>query len=150
MPNRISHTFLFVLDQDVALDFYVGKLGMIVRSDADLGHMRFLTVGYQGQPDLQIVLMVPEPPAYDERTAQEMRELLSKGASAGMILHTDDCRADYQRLKAEGVEFSQEPIERFYGTDCAFRDPFGNQIRITQPPEGPVVVPSAEEIQAQG
>jgi hypothetical protein len=47
------------------------------------------------------------------------------------------------------VEFTQEPTERFYGTDCGLRDPFGNPIRITQPPSGPIVVPSAEELKAQ-
>jgi hypothetical protein len=47
------------------------------------------------------------------------------------------------------VDFTQEPIERFYGTGCGLCDPFGNPIRITEPPEGPVVVPSAEELKAQ-
>ena len=51
-------------------------------------------------------------------------------------------------LSAAGVQFTQEPTERFYGTDCALRDPFGNPIRFTQPPEGPIVVPSAEELGA--
>jgi uncharacterized glyoxalase superfamily protein PhnB len=50
-----------------------------------------------------------------------------------MILTTDDCRGDYERLSAAGVEFTEEPTERFYGTDCAFRDPFGNPIRMTEP-----------------
>lgn len=150
MINRVTHTFVFVTDQDEALEFYVGKLGMVVQTDADLGHMRFLTVSYPDQQDLQVVLMVPAPPAYDEATAGEIRELLAKGgAGGGMILQTDDCRGEYERLKAAGVEFSQEPIERFYGTDCAMRDPFGNHIRLTQPPEGPIVVPSVEELQAQ-
>ena len=63
-----------------------------------------------------------------------------------MIFETDDCRATYEQLRAAGVEFTQEPIERFYGTDCALRDPFGNPIRFTQPPDGPIVVPSAEEL----
>jgi AraC-like DNA-binding protein len=43
MLTRISHTFIYVLDQDAALDFYVGKLGMVVHTDADLGAMRWLT-----------------------------------------------------------------------------------------------------------
>jgi len=150
MLNRISHTFMFVLDQDEALDFYVGKLGMVVQSDSDLGAMRFLTVAFPDQPELQIVLMVPGPPAYDEGTAGEMRELLAKGAMGGVIIQTEDCLGAYERLKAAGVEFTQEPIERFYGTDCALRDPFGNSIRINQLPDGPIVVPSAEELQAQG
>jgi catechol 2,3-dioxygenase-like lactoylglutathione lyase family enzyme len=149
MPNRISHTFIYVLDQDEALDFYVGKLGMVVHTDADLGVMRFLTVTFPDQPDVELGLMVPGPPAYDDATAEQVRELVAKGAAGGLIFQTDDCRAAYERLRAAGVEFTQEPTERFYGIDCALRDPFGNPIRFTQPPDGPVVVPSLEELQAQ-
>jgi catechol 2,3-dioxygenase-like lactoylglutathione lyase family enzyme len=141
MLKRISHAFIHVLDQDRALDFYVGKLGMVVHTDADLGNMRFLTVNLPEQPELEVVLMVPAPPAYDEATAAEMRELIAKGGGAGVIFATDDCRGTYESLRAAGVEFTQEPTERFYGTDCALRDPFGNPIRFTQPPDGPVVAP---------
>jgi catechol 2,3-dioxygenase-like lactoylglutathione lyase family enzyme len=143
MLNRISHTFIHVLDQDEALHFYVGKLGMVVRTDADMGEMRFLTVGLPDQPDLEVVLMVPGPPAYDEATAAEMRELIAKGGGAGVIFATDDCQGTYESLLAAGVEFTQEPTERFYGTDCALHDPFGNPLRFTQPPDGPIVVPPA-------
>jgi catechol 2,3-dioxygenase-like lactoylglutathione lyase family enzyme len=146
---RISHAFINVLDQDEALDFYVGKLGMVVHTDADLGVMRFLTVNFPDQPDVELVLMLPGPPVHDDATAAQTRELVAKGAAGGMIFETEDCRRDYKRLKAAGVEFTQEPEERFYGTDCAFRDPFGNPIRLTQPAEGPIVVPSVEELQAQ-
>ena len=150
MIKRINHTFIHVLDQDEALNFYVGKLGMVVNTDADLGDMRWLTVNAPEQPDLELVLMLPGPPAYDDATAAEIRELVSKGAAGGgLIFETDDCQATYEQLKAAGVEFTQEPVERFYGTDCAARDPFGNPIRITQPPDGPVVVPSPEELQAE-
>ena len=149
MINRITHTFIHVLDQDEALDFYVGKLGMVVGTDADLGSFRWLTVHPPEQPDLEVVLMLPGPPAYDDATAAEIRELVSKGAAGGsVILHTDDCRADYEALKAKGVEFTQEPEERFYGIDCGFRDPFGNPLRLTQPAEGPIEIPSPEEAQA--
>lgn len=50
-----------------------------------------------------------------------------------LILTTDDCRKTSTELKARGVEFTQEPVEQFYGIDCALRDPFGNHIRVTQP-----------------
>ena len=150
MLKRITHTFIYVLDQDEALDFYVGKLGMTVHTDADLGFMRWLTVTLPDQPDLELGLMLPGPPAYDDATAEEIRELVAKGAAGGgVIFQTDDCHATYAKLQAAGVEFTQEPTERFYGTDCALRDPFGNPIRFTQPPEGPVVIPSAEELRAQ-
>jgi catechol 2,3-dioxygenase-like lactoylglutathione lyase family enzyme len=149
MLKRISHTFLYVLDQDEALDFYVGKLGMVVHTDADLGNMRWLTVHLPEQPDVELGLMAPGPPVHDDATAEQLRELVAKGAAGGgLIFEVDDCRGTYERLKAAGVEFTQEPVERFYGTDCALRDPFGNPIRFTQPPEGPIVVPSADELRA--
>ena len=150
MLKRISHTFMHVLDQDQALDFYVGKLGMVVHTDADLGSMRFLTVCAPDQPDVELVLMVPQPPAYDEDTSAQIRELVAKGAAGGgVIFETDNCRGTYEKLLAAGVEFTQAPVERFYGTDCGLRDPFGNSIRFTQPPDGPIVIPSPEELEAQ-
>ncbi|MDQ3870869.1 MAG: VOC family protein [Chloroflexota bacterium] len=150
MLKRITHTFIHVLDQEEAIDFYVGKLGMVAHTDADLGTMRWLTVTPPDQPDLELVLMLPGPPAYDDATAAEIRELVAKGgAGGGIIFETDDCRATYEELQAKGVEFTQEPTERFYGTDCALRDPFGNPIRITQPPDGPIEVPPPEELRAQ-
>jgi catechol 2,3-dioxygenase-like lactoylglutathione lyase family enzyme len=149
MLTRISHTFIYVLDQDEALDFYVGKLGMVVHTDADLGAMRWLTVTLPDQPDVQLALMRPGLPVHDDATAEQIRELVAKGgAGGGLIFETDDCRATYDRLRATGVEFTQEPTERFYGTDCALRDPFGNPIRFTQPPDGPIIVPSADELRA--
>ena len=49
--NNITHTFIHVLDQEKALDFYVGKLGMVVNPDADLGFMRWFTVNVPGSPN---------------------------------------------------------------------------------------------------
>jgi catechol 2,3-dioxygenase-like lactoylglutathione lyase family enzyme len=83
MLKRITHTFIHVLDQDEALDFYVGKLGMVLGTDADLGFVRWLTVSPPDQPDLELGLMLPGPPAYDDETAEEIRELVSKGAAGG-------------------------------------------------------------------
>ncbi len=149
MLNRITHTFIHVLDQDEALDFYVGKLGMVVTNDADLGFMRWLTVSPKDQSDFELVLMAPGPPVYDDKTVEQIRELVAKGAAGGgVIFQTDDCRATCEKLRAAGVEITQEPTERFYGTDCGIRDPFGNAFRITQPAEGPIEVPSAEEFMA--
>jgi catechol 2,3-dioxygenase-like lactoylglutathione lyase family enzyme len=139
MFNAITHSQLYVLDQDEALDFYVGKLGLEVGADAKLEFMRWLTVKVPGDTH-EIILFVPGRPL-DEETAEEVRALLGKGALGTAIVTTDDCRATYEALRARGVEFTEEPVERFYGTDCALRDPFGNHIRITQPavpmPAGP-------------
>jgi len=138
MIKNISHSSVYVLDQDEALDFYVQKLGLEVKTDADLGFMRWLTVNVPGDPDREILLEKPGPPAIDEATAEQVRDLLTKGAlGLGFILHTDDCQKTYDELLAKGVEFTQEPVERFYGTDCALRDPFGNHIRIDQAATNP-------------
>ena len=151
MLKSLEISSIYVLDQKEALDFYVGKLGMVVHTDADLGFMRWLTVTVPGQPELELGLMLPGPPAYDDATADEVRELVSKGAAGGgVIFETDDCQGAYEKLRAAGVEFTQEPTERFYGTDCALHDPFGNPIRFTEPAEGPIVVPSADELREQG
>src|SRR5688500_10898555 len=133
MTNKITHTQVYVLDQDEALDFYVGKLGMEMRTDADLGFMRWLTVGFPGQ-ELELLLEKPGPPAHDEATAEQIRELVTKGA-LGMagIVAVDDVHRTYEELVAKGVEFTEEPTERFYGTDCGLRDRFGNPIRIGTP-----------------
>ncbi|HSD81883.1 MAG TPA: VOC family protein, partial [Solirubrobacteraceae bacterium] len=125
MFNAITHHQIWVLDQDEALDFYVGKLGLEVVNDVDMEVMRWLTVAVPGQPERQIVLMLPEPPAVDPASVDEVRDLVAKGNGGMFILTTDDCRADYERLVAKGVEFTEEPTERFYGIDCGFRDPFG-------------------------
>jgi catechol 2,3-dioxygenase-like lactoylglutathione lyase family enzyme len=133
MLDSLTHTQVWVLDQDEALDFYVGKLGLEVHTDADIEVMRWLTVNVPGRPDTEIMLLTPGPPPVDEQTAAQVRELVAKGAGSTLIFKTADCRATYEELKARGVEFTQAPEERFYGTDCALRDPFGNNIRITQP-----------------
>jgi len=78
------------------------------------------------------VLMVPGPPALDPDAAEQVRELLGKGAGSGFIFTTDDCRATYEALRAKGVEFNEEPVERFYGIDAGFRDPSGNSARMMQ------------------
>ena len=141
MFKALTHTFIHVLDQDEALEFYVGKLGLEVNTDADLGNMRWLTIALPSEPERELVLMRPGDPMHDEATAEQVRELVTKGALSGFILTTDDCRKTYEELKAKGVEFTQEPEERFYGIDCALRDPFGNPLRITQPAPQPIQVP---------
>jgi len=111
MLNALTHTFVFVTDQDEALEFYVGKLGFEVHTDAPMGDWRWLTINLPGNPDHEIVLMVPGPPAYDPETEAQLREALSKGALSVGIFTTDDCRASYEALRAKGVEFTQEPTE---------------------------------------
>jgi catechol 2,3-dioxygenase-like lactoylglutathione lyase family enzyme len=128
---RISQ--IYVLDQDEALAFYVGKLGLEVTTDQDLGFMRWLTVSAPGAPEREILLERPGPPSLDDATAEQVRELLTKGAAGGhLFLSTDDARRTYEELRDRGVEMTDEPTERPYGIDFGLRDPFGNHIRIAQ------------------
>jgi uncharacterized glyoxalase superfamily protein PhnB len=133
---RISTAQLWVHDQDEALAFYTEKLGMEVRADVtlpEMGDFRWLTVSPPGQEDMAIVLMaIPGPPMMDEDTTQQIEELMAKGFSGTVFLTTDDCQADYERLKARGVEFTETPEERPYGIDSGFRDPSGNSLRLTE------------------
>jgi catechol 2,3-dioxygenase-like lactoylglutathione lyase family enzyme len=133
MLTAITISHVWVLDQDQALDFYVNKLGLEVRSDMNLGFMRWLTVGVPGDRSREILLELPAPPSVDVEAADQIRALVSKGATGFTVgFTTDDCRKTYETLLARQVEFTQEPTERFYGIDIGLRDPFGNHIRITQ------------------
>lgn len=133
MYNSINLSHVFVLDQDQALDFYVNTLGLELSADIDFGAMRWLTVRVPGEPGRDILLELPGPPAMDEATGAQVRELVSKGATGFTFgLTTDDCRKTYETLKARGVEFTEEPTEQPYGVDCGARDPFGNHFRIVQ------------------
>ncbi len=133
MISRLNVFAIKVLDQDEALDFYVGTLGLEVSTDADLGFMRWLTVRVPGDPGRQILLERPGPPAMDDATAAQVGDLLTKGAGGGWFgLATDDARAAYATLRDRGVEITDEPTDKGYGVDFGIRDPFGNRIRIGQ------------------
>jgi predicted enzyme related to lactoylglutathione lyase len=133
---KLSNTQLWVHDQDEALAFYTNKVGWEIRNDvtvSELGNFRWLTVGPPAQPDIAVVLMaIPGPPVMDEETAEQVRTLMGKGFAGTIFLTTDDVHAAYEELRARGVEFAEEPEERPYGIDSAFRDPSGNHIRLTQ------------------
>jgi catechol 2,3-dioxygenase-like lactoylglutathione lyase family enzyme len=133
MLDSINISHVFVFDQQEALDFYVGKLGLEVSNDLDLGVMRWLTVRVPGDPSRDILLELPGPPAIDHKAAEQVRELVSKGASGFTVgFTTSDAKKTYETLKAKGVEIVDELTERDYGTDFGLRDPFGNQLRIVQ------------------
>jgi catechol 2,3-dioxygenase-like lactoylglutathione lyase family enzyme len=133
MITSLNVASIFVLDKDEALDFYVNKLGLEKGSDVKQGNYRWLTVRVPGAEGTEIQLEEPGAPIHDEATAAQIRELVTKGAMGGLVFRTDDARALYEDLKARGVtDFTQEPMDHFYGTDMGIRDPFGNAIRILQ------------------
>jgi predicted enzyme related to lactoylglutathione lyase len=138
MYNAITRSQLFVLDQDVAVDFYVNKLGLEVSTDLDLGFMRWLTVCVPGDPSREILLEKPGAPAMDDATAAQVRDLVTKGAMGGWLcITTADAQGTFETLKARGVDITDEPSPKPYGIDFGIRDPFGNAIRIGQIFENP-------------
>jgi catechol 2,3-dioxygenase-like lactoylglutathione lyase family enzyme len=134
MIHRLSHTTIYVLDQNAAYDFYVNKLGFDVRTDQTMDNgFRWLTVSPKGQPDLEIVLMAIQPgPKWDQKTVDTLRELVSAGVFGAGVLETSDCARTYEELKAKGVEFLQPPADRFYGVEALFRDDSGNWFSLCE------------------
>ena len=132
MKQGIDVVGLYVRDQDEALAFYVDKLGFRVHTDVGNGGYRWLTVQHPEQPSFQLGLFLPGPPVHDEATAQALRALVAKGAMPPLVLTVDDCRAAFARMLALGVEFTQEPVERYGTVDAGFRDPSGNGWKMIQ------------------
>ena len=136
MLKQLSHTGVWVTDQDEALAFYTEKLGLELREDVtvpEIGNFRWRSVGVPGQEDVSITLLaIPGPPVFDEETRAQIMELTAKGAGSGLFFQTDDVQGAYEELKSRGVEFTQEPTEQQYGIDVGFRDPAGNQMRLGQ------------------
>jgi catechol 2,3-dioxygenase-like lactoylglutathione lyase family enzyme len=126
MNQGIQVVGIYVLDQDEALTFYVDKLGFRVHTDARNGDYRWLTVQHPDQSLFQLGLLAPGPPVHDAATAQTLRAMVAKGAMPPLTLVVDDCRAAYDRMRAQGVEYTQEPVDRYGTVDAGFRDPSGN------------------------
>lgn len=131
MSKTVQVVGIYVRDQDEALAFYADKLGFTVVSDVRNGDYRWLTVQCPGQP-FQLGLFKPGPPVHDAATAQTLQAMVAKGAMPPLVLEVEECRAAHQRMQAAGVEFTQEPIDRFGTVDAGFRDPSGNGWKMIQ------------------
>ncbi len=132
---KIANTQFWVHDQDEALAFYTGPLGWEVRADVTVEewNFRWLCVGPPGQEDVGLVLMpVPGPPMLDDDSSAGLADLVAKGVGGTMFLETDDLQASYDDLSARGVTFNDPPTPQPYGIDTSFRDPSGNNVRLTQ------------------
>jgi catechol 2,3-dioxygenase-like lactoylglutathione lyase family enzyme len=134
MLNALTLSAIFVLDQDEALDFYVGTLGLEVKIDQDLGFMRWLTLIVPGEPAREILLEVPGPPAMDEATAEQVRELVTKGATSGWLgFTTDDCQ-NLRDVVGEGRRV--HPGACPAGIRCRLRPARSVRQRDPDPPTG--------------
>jgi predicted enzyme related to lactoylglutathione lyase len=133
MIRRMSHTSVYVLDQDRAKTFYTEKLGFDVKTDMKMGDFRWLTVGPKGQSDLEVVLMpIRSGMMMPEDACAKLRSLVEGGYMGAGVFETTDCKKTYDELKARGVEFKSEPAERPYGIEALFKDDSGNWFSLTE------------------
>jgi catechol 2,3-dioxygenase-like lactoylglutathione lyase family enzyme len=132
MAITLAHTFITVHDPDLALAFYRDVLGLELRNDVSADGFRWLTLSSPSQPDVEIVLQEPHA-GRSQDDGDALMRLLTKGALNGVNFRTEDLDATFEKVRASGAEVMQEPVSQFWGArDCAFRDPSGNMVRITQ------------------
>ncbi|MCU1477636.1 MAG: lyase [Subtercola sp.] len=134
MTIQLQYCNVTVNDVDESLGFYGGALGLDVRNDVANGGFRWVTLGSDAQPTLQIVLSEPHA-GRSQADGDALQELLTKGSLPILVFATDDVDATFEKVRASGAEVLQEPIDQAWGPrDCAFRDPSGNTVRISQLP----------------
>jgi uncharacterized glyoxalase superfamily protein PhnB len=132
MTIRIQHSYIAFDDAEAALVFYRDVIGFEVSNDVDMGGgMRWITLAPAGS-DVSIVL-TPVGAGESDADRETMADLLAKGVLGGLVLATDDLDRDFERIAASGADIVQEPMDQPWGVrDAAFRDPAGNQLRLTQ------------------
>src|SRR5262245_46415908 len=128
MTMRLSVFTVFVNDQDQALEFYVDKLGVVVSEDNRMGDYRWLLVCAPDTPDVAINLELARTPAQQVLVGKQ------GGGKPLFALATDDCRRDFDAMKARGVVFDGEPQTMPYGTGVTLNDLYGNKIYLNEEP----------------
>ena len=132
MIEKLTHTTVWVLDQDEAYEFYTQKLEFQVNTDARMDDFRWLTVSPPKQPDHEIILLEPGPPMMDEESARQVKALVARGMLGAAAFETTDCRGTYAELSKRGVSFLSEPTTRPWGTEATLRDNSGNWFSVTE------------------
>jgi predicted enzyme related to lactoylglutathione lyase len=133
MTIALQYTNVTVNDVDESIAVYNGALGLEVQNDVASGDFRWVTLGTEEQPGLGIVLSEPHA-GRSKKDGDTMQELLVKGVLPILVFRTDDLDATFEKVRSSGAEVLQEPIDMGYARDCAFRDPSGNMVRISQNP----------------
>jgi catechol 2,3-dioxygenase-like lactoylglutathione lyase family enzyme len=125
---RITLTSVLVDDQDKALHFYTDILGFQKKTEIPLGEHRWLTVVSPDDPDgTELVL---EPDAHP--AARPFKAALVSDGIPFTSFAVDDVQKEFERLRALGVEFTQQPAEMGPVTTAVFDDTCGNLIQIAQ------------------
>ena len=133
MLTDITHVTLLVDDQDEALEFYTGTLGLVKRDDVEMEEEgmegRWLTVSPSDREFPQIALAAADTAEKRERVGSQVADRVN------LVFATDDFDAEYERLREAGVEFHGEPMNNPWGTEAVFEDPYGNVHDLMEPAE---------------
>jgi len=132
MTIALQYINITVNDVDESIAFYSDALGFSVRNDVASGEYRWVTIGSDTQPGVELVLSVPHA-GRSQADGDALQELLTKGVLPMLVFRSDDIDATFETARASGAEVLQEPMDQPWGPrDCAFRDPSGNTVRISQ------------------
>jgi catechol 2,3-dioxygenase-like lactoylglutathione lyase family enzyme len=137
MITKMSHSLIWVKNQQQALEFYRDKLGFEVDTDAMIGEdFRWLTMRIKDQPGFELILMEPKAGMMlDEESAGQLRSLIDKGVLGGGVFDADDVYKTYEELKSRGVEFKGPPSVQSWGTATVMKDDSGNWFSLSQEKE---------------
>jgi predicted enzyme related to lactoylglutathione lyase len=127
-PMKIKLTSVYVDDQEKALRFYTEVLGFAKKADFSQGPYRWLTVGSAEEPDgTQLQLALNNNPA-----AKAYQEAMFQQGQPAAMFYCDDVKAECERIKARGAEFTMPPTQVPGATIAKVNDTCGNIIQITQ------------------
>jgi predicted enzyme related to lactoylglutathione lyase len=125
---KIKLTSIYVDDQEKALRFYTEVLGFVKKADFSNGPFRWLTVASSEEPDgMELQLALNNNPAVKDY----QQAMFQQGQPAAMFF-TDDVKADYERMKPRGAEFTMPPTDVTGSTIATLNDTCGNLIQVTQ------------------
>jgi catechol 2,3-dioxygenase-like lactoylglutathione lyase family enzyme len=129
MQQRIGLVSLLVRDYDEALAFYVGKLGFALVEDSEVPEQskRWVVVTPPGASESRLLLARASSPEQASRIGAQT------GGRVFLFLYTDDFRRDYERYRANGVDFVRPPRQEPYGVVAVFKDLYGNLWDLLQP-----------------
>jgi predicted enzyme related to lactoylglutathione lyase len=125
---KIKLTSIYVDDQEKALRFYTEVLGFTKTADVSNGPYRWLTVGSPEEPEgTELQLALNDNPA-----AKAYQQAIFEQGQPAAMFSTDDVRADYERIKARGAEFTTPPTDVTASTIAVLNDTCGNLIQLTE------------------
>ncbi len=125
---KIKLTTLYVDDQEQALHFYTDVAGFVKKADFSQGSYRWLTVASPEEPDgVELQLALNDNPA-----AKTFQQAMFEQSQPAVMFYTDDVQADYERMGANGVEFTMPPTDVTGSIIATVNDTCGNLIQLTQ------------------